>query len=76
MCKADMTPIPFFWSDQANEPFPEFRVEHTCRDFSKLSRWASNRVANVGKENEDAAARKFNTEIRKDPPKTVVSMGS
>jgi Mycotoxin biosynthesis protein UstYa len=61
MCKADMTPIPWFMSPVVQEPFPNFEVEHTCRDFHKLVKWAKSRKANV--ENEAEAALKFHESL-------------
>jgi hypothetical protein len=47
MCEADMTPIPeihtTFRPNGGLEPV--FQVEHTCRDFKAMQKWAKQRDA-------------------------------
>ncbi|RBR09849.1 hypothetical protein FVER53590_13633 [Fusarium verticillioides] len=40
MCSADITPLPWVWSDKAQEAKEVARVTHTCRDFDVLRNWA------------------------------------
>ncbi|KAF5242484.1 hypothetical protein FANTH_8650 [Fusarium anthophilum] len=40
MCSADITPLPWVWSDKAQEAKEVARVTHTCRDFDVLRDWA------------------------------------
>ncbi|SCO22123.1 uncharacterized protein FFE2_15161 [Fusarium fujikuroi] len=40
MCSADITPLPWVWSDKAQEAKEVARVMHTCRDFDILRNWA------------------------------------
>ncbi|KAF5655390.1 cell surface glycoprotein 1 [Fusarium sp. NRRL 25303] len=40
MCSADITPLPWVWSDKAQEAKEVARVTHTCRDFDILRDWA------------------------------------
>jgi hypothetical protein len=45
MCAGDMTLIPVVWSANRNWIMPNFKTEHTCRDFNALSMWARSRDA-------------------------------
>ncbi|KAF8541807.1 hypothetical protein BDD12DRAFT_731081, partial [Trichophaea hybrida] len=45
MCCADITPLPWVWDQRAGEAKEVAVVQHTCRNFEKVRRWAlDNRV--------------------------------
>lgn len=47
MCTADLTPIPETYTTLKpnGSALPIFQIEHTCRDFSAVQRWAKGRDA-------------------------------
>lgn len=45
MCKADLTPIPAVFNKGVQIPFPAFEQEHTCRNFAKIHKWATEQNA-------------------------------
>lgn len=47
MCHADMTPIPEAYTEFKPDGHlePIFQIEHTCRDFEAIQRWAKGRDA-------------------------------
>jgi len=45
MCSSDITPLPWIWDQTAREAKEVAEVQHTCRNFEKIQRWAlDNRV--------------------------------
>jgi hypothetical protein len=47
MCTSDLTPIPEAYTDfKPNGHLePIFQIEHTCRDYSAIQKWAKGRDA-------------------------------
>ena len=43
MCTGDMTVLPIYWSDEMSRITPDFQIEHTCRDYEALKKWAYER---------------------------------
>ena len=40
MCNADVGVITHRWVQGHSRPYPNFNVNHQCRDFDKLQEWA------------------------------------
>jgi hypothetical protein len=47
MCKADMTPFPVIFSPALGGGIPFTNVEHSCRNFSKLHKWAKEHNSHI-----------------------------
>lgn len=39
MCHADVTPLPFMWSEASHEALAVATVLHSCKDFGAVHRW-------------------------------------
>lgn len=45
MCSADVTPIPWSWSEKDHDAKAVAEIAHTCRNFDDIRNWAlENRV--------------------------------
>ena len=48
MCTADAGVFSYVWVDRYPKPFPDFSVQHKCRNFDAVLGWAEeNQVTNV-----------------------------
>lgn len=51
MCYADISFNTFTWVPQSLTPFPNFRVDHECKDWDRIVQWAKeNQPPNLGSE--------------------------
>lgn len=39
-CYADISSITYMWRKNRRLPFPDFRIDHECRDWSSIEQWA------------------------------------
>ena len=39
MCTANLDIYTHFWTDTFSHPFPDFSIEHKCRDFDAILDW-------------------------------------
>lgn len=47
MCSADLTPLPFGWSDKRDRILQVQETVHTCRNFDLIHKWSRARDANA-----------------------------
>jgi len=45
MCSADLTPVPTQWFEGLGRNYINSSREHTCRDFSQVRQWATDRIS-------------------------------
>ena len=44
MCKADITVMTFSWKEGVPGPWPNFSLEHECRNWESIDMWAKERA--------------------------------
>lgn len=57
MCTADTTLIPVQWSSHRKWIMPKFETVHTCRDYSAIKEWATERDSVDAEKYHENAAR-------------------
>lgn len=52
MCRADMSPMTFFWTPNSRVPETDFATNHECANWGMVERWLEDRRVDIYAEGE------------------------